>query len=123
MSASGIQWAPGKSPKDMAERLVRLYGVSVHTAAVATLADKTLAPMLEAYAKAHRPWQDQTGNARQSLFSVSELAGEIVTIYLSHGMEYGVFLELCNSGKYAIIMPTLEANYGVIKAALDRIYR
>jgi len=120
--ASGIQWAPGKSPKDMAERLVRLYGVSVHTAAVATVA-KALEPVLEAYAKAHRPWTDRTGNARQSLFSVSELAGEIVTIYLSHGMEYGVFLELCNSGQYAIIMPTLQANYGVIKAALDRLYR
>ena len=123
MSASGIQWAPGKAPRDLAERLVRDYGVSKHTAAIAVLAEKSLAPLLENYAKAHRPWDDQTGNARSGLFSVSELAGEIVTIYLSHGMEYGVFLELCNSGKYAIIMPTLEANYGVIKGALDALYR
>jgi len=122
MGASGIQWMPGKSPKDLAARLMRDYGVSRHMAAVAAVA-KELEPVLEDYAKQHRPWTDRTGNARQSLFSVSELAGEIVTIYLSHGMEYGVFLELCNSGQYAIIMPTLEANYGVIKAALDRVYR
>jgi len=122
MATSGIQWLPGKSPKDLAARLVRDYGVSRHMAAVAAVAKK-LEPVLEGYAKTHRPWEDQTGHARQSLFSVSELAAEIVTIYLSHGMEYGVFLELCNSGQYAIIMPTLEANYGVIKAALDRLYR
>lgn len=123
MGVSGISWAPGKAPRDMAARLVRDYGVSKHTAAVATLAEKELAPILKAYAQANRPWDDQTGNARSGLFSVSELAGEIVTLYLSHGMEYGVFLELCNSGRYAIIMPTLQANYGVIKAALDKIYR
>lgn len=123
MGVSGISWAPGKAPRDMAARLVRDYGVSKHAAAVATLAEKELAPILKAYAQANRPWDDQTGNARSGLFSVSELAGEIVTLYLSHGMEYGVFLELCNSGRYAIIMPTLQANYGVIKAALDKIYR
>ena len=120
--ATGIQWAPGQSPRDMAERLVRLYGVDKHTAAVATVA-KALEPVLEAHAKQHAPWTDRTGNARQSLFSVTELAKEIVTLYLSHGMEYGVFLELCNSGRYAIIMRTLQANYGVIKEALEELYR
>ena len=80
-------------------------------------------PVLENYAKAHRPWADRTGNARQTLFSVSEMAGDVVRLYLSHGMEYGKWLELCNSGRYAIVMRTLEAHYGQVKRMLDRLLR
>ena len=91
-------------------------------AAIAALA-KYFEPVLESHAKEHAPWTDRTGNARQSLFSVSELAEDVVTLYLSHGMEYGKWLELCHSGKYSIIMKTLQAHYGDIKAALDGLLR
>ncbi len=112
---------PGQSPRDLARRIQERYGVERHLAAVKALAEY-FEPVLETYAKGHKPWQNQTGNAQQSLFSVSELANEVVTLYLSHGMEYGVFLELCNSGRYAIIMPTLEAHYETIRAMLRRLY-
>ena len=80
-------------------------------------------PVIESYAKDNAPWTDRTGNARQSLFTVHEAAADVVTLYLSHGMEYGVFLELCNSGKYAIVMKALEAHYHEIKTALDDLLR
>lgn len=122
MTQSGVVWAPGKAPRDLAERLVRQYGLSRHVAAAGALAEY-FAPILEAHSKEHAPWTDRTGNARQTLFSVVAIQKDRVVLYLSHGMEYGVFLELCNSGWYAIIMKTLQAQYPEIKKAMDDLYR
>lgn len=62
----------------------------------------------------HAPWDDQTGNARGGLFaqSGSENAGKGQTkfIVLYHTMPYGIWLELKQSGKYAIILPTVESH-------------
>jgi len=74
------------------------------------------------YAKSNKPWEDRTGNATGAIGLSGpggaevpvELANEIVTIYLTTGMDYGKWLELANSGKYAIILPTLEAHYNEI---------
>jgi hypothetical protein len=71
-------------------------------------------------------WEDRTGNARSGLFSQAEMAaGDVVTIYLSHGhsVDYGAFLELGNAGKYAIIMPTLEKNMPNLQRMLDEIFQ
>jgi hypothetical protein len=80
-------------------------------------------PILETHAKKTAPWTDRTGNARQTLFSVSELAEDVVRLYLSHGMEYGVYLELRHAGRYAVILPTLQAHYGQIGSMLQDIFR
>jgi hypothetical protein len=77
----------------------------------------------ETYAKDNAPWTDQTGNARQTLRGFTEqLAKETVAIYLAHGMDYGIFLELANQGVYAIILPTLEAHYARIRQKLQEIF-
>jgi len=119
---AGIRWEPGRSPRDLAAAIQRDYGVSKHVAAAGSLATH-FAGVLEAYAKANAPWHDRTSNARQTLFSVVDVEKERVILYLSHGMEYGVFLELCNAGRYAIILPTLEAHYEQIKQAMKDLYR
>jgi len=119
---AGIQWKPGQSPRDLARRIQTEYGVDKHVAAAATLA-KSFEPVLESAAKAEAPWTDRTGNARQGLFSVSDIEGQRVILYLSHGVEYGVYLELCNQGRYAIVLPTLERHYAIIKRALQDLYR
>jgi hypothetical protein len=49
--------------------------------------------------------------------------GQTTIIYLSHGVEYGQWLELCNAGKYSIIMKTLEAFYGPIKGSLESLLK
>ena len=120
MKGTGIRWAAGRSPDD----LIRAIDDYERKALKAVFeVAQYFEPLLENYAKTHRPWRDRTGNARQSLFSVSELAGDVVRLYLSHGMEYGKWLELCNSGKYAIVMRTLEAHYGRVKAMLDGLLK
>lgn len=63
----------------------------------------------ELYAKMNAPWEDRTGEARAGLYAdVREEFGEIV-LELGHGAEHGLWLEVAMNGRYAIIMPTLEA--------------
>lgn len=73
------------------------------------------------YAKQNAKWEDRTGNARQALYSVVEDANGRVTIYLSHGMDYGVYLELLHQGRFAIILATLEAHYQPIQDSYRRL--
>lgn len=81
------------------------------------------APVIESYAKQNAPWVDRTGNARQTLHAFKrELARETVALYLAHGMEYGKYLELRFQGRYAIVLPTLEAHYGEIAKMLKGIF-
>ncbi len=81
------------------------------------------APVVEAYAKDHAPWKDETGNARQALHGfVEELGRDVVALYLAHGMDYGIFLERRWAGKYAIILPTLQAHYGEVAKMLEGIF-
>lgn len=69
-----------------------------------------ICPMLEQYAKAHAPWIDQTGNARRGLHSFYTKRSQYTHVAtLSHGVDYGKFLELCNSGRYAVLRPTVDA--------------
>lgn len=63
---------------------------------------------IEQAAKANAPWQDQTGTARQMLYTELSSEGAEVVVTLAHGVDYGYWLETIQSGAYAIIMPTLE---------------
>jgi hypothetical protein len=70
-----------------------------------------LAARIEQWMKANAPWTDQTGAARSELFAVAEQAShDLVEIYFSHGttIDYGIWLEVRNAGRYAIIRPALE---------------
>ena len=116
----GIQWS--LSPGDLARNLETVYLLKAREAVRRLLLH--FAGVTEAYAKQHAPWTDRTSNARQSLFAVvDDLAGDVLALYLSHGMKYGKWLELANQGRYAIIMPTLEAHYPDIAAAMQELLR
>ena len=72
------------------------------------------AAKIEAYAKVHAAWTDRTGNARQGLFARAYRVAASVVIVLSHKMDYGIWLEIAHSGKYAIILKTLERHYAEV---------
>ena len=61
------------------------------------------------YAKQHRPWVDRTGHARQRLVGWVEMFSDKARIHIGHGVDYGVYLELCNEKRYAILQPTINA--------------
>lgn len=69
----------------------------------------TQAKEIEAYAKNHRPWTDRTGSAKANLRCiVSQPRKNLVRITLAHGVNYGIWLELANEKRYAIVRPTLD---------------
>ncbi len=100
-------------------------------------------------ARQRATWQDRTGNARSGLFYAFEGAGLppifgqisgvpalstqqtqtdsaapfTAVIWLSHTMYYGVFLELSNGGKYAIIMSTIESHLPALETSLRNLVR
>jgi hypothetical protein len=81
------------------------------------------AARIEAFAKQNAPWSDQTGNARQGLTARAFREATAVTIVLFHTMAYGIWLEVKNSGRYAVILKTLEESYQPYMAAIGRLLR
>ena len=119
MSSLNIYWI---RPPSVLAKSIQLYGVKLHVA-IKALAD-FFAQKMQDEARHNYPWQARTGAAHQGLFAVTEAAAtDLVTIYLSHGhsVYYGVFLELCNGGKYAIILPTIQRNLPEIERQLKRL--
>lgn len=71
----------------------------------------------ETYMRTNARWTDNTGNARAGLFATP--GGEpmvIRDIVFHHTMDYGYWLEVRWSGRYAIIGPTMF-HYAPIIAA------
>lgn len=93
------------------------------------------APILENHAKENAPWTDRTANARQSLRayigtdapagypSSQQLAKEVVELFLSHGVYYGIFLETRFAGQFAIIYPTLQEHAPAVQKMLREVFR
>ena len=65
---------------------------------------------MAAYAKKHRGWHDRTNQARLGLTGSSETSGTSTRVVIAHTPFYGVFLELANGGKYAILEKTIRAH-------------
>lgn len=76
---------------------------------------------IENYAKNEASWQDRTGNARQALYTLVDDGNGRLIIYLSHGVDYGLWLEVKYQGRYAIIERTLEHFYTPIQNSFRRL--
>jgi len=72
---------------------------------------------MEEWAKANAPWQDRTGAARTCLNASVEGVGSIV---LAHGVDYGLWLEIANGGRFAIIARAIDV-FGV--KYMDKLQR
>lgn len=128
----GIAWQTKPTQLDLAPFVAQLKRDLVQAAAASALA-------MEAEAKAKAPWGDDTGAARSGLQGTATQQRHLITITLSHAVEYGQWLELnwpidtpppdldgfdlefLEAGRYAILWPTIEAEIPRLKAALDRL--
>ena len=86
------------------------------------------AAILETEMKQNAPWQDKSSNARQTLYTAVEpptaaQIADMIELILSHGVTYGIFLELKNAGKFAIINPTLDQAAPRIWADIRGLFR
>lgn len=118
---AGIRWST--PPSELATAIER-YGDRVLTAVAAVA--QYVATQMQNQAKADAPWTDRTGNARTGLFGTSEadFGAKVVTIYLSHGatISYGLWLEIAGSGKWGIVMKTMQAHYEPLMQLLREIF-
>lgn len=119
---TGVVWV---EPPEKLAAAIAAYGAKVLVAVHAVA--EYIATKMQNESRRNAPWHDRTGNARSGLFSVveKEAAEAVVTIYLSHGhtVEYGKYLELAMGQKYAIVMPTIQANLPELKRMLDELFR
>lgn len=81
----------------------------------ATAVCQKVATDSESDMKTNAPWTDQTSNARNGLKARAVIGGNSsfgfkaeYAVVLFHTMPYGIWLEVRNSGKYAIILPVLQ---------------
>jgi len=79
------------------------------------------APMAEARMKQGARWTDRTGAARMGLGAKMQSSRDEYAIVLYHTVEYGIWLEVRWSGRYAIIEPTIESMGPEVMAGLDRM--
>lgn len=77
----------------------------------------------EAYMKTNAPWTDQTGAARSGLHTVTDHSPSKHSILFSHTMEYGIWLEVKNSGEYEIIMPSVRETGRQLMGDLNNLFR
>lgn len=66
-----------------------------------------MAKEMEAHMKINAPWRDRTTDAREGLRAVAVHGTNSSTISAGHTVRYGPALELMESGKFAIVEPTL----------------
>ena len=105
MAQTGFRWE--RPPEQAMNELTQAYVAAIHRG-VYRIAQR-YAPEIENWMKSNAPWTDRTANARQTLYTeVRQVVESMVELVLSHGVEYGVYLELNNAGKYAIIDPAID---------------
>ena len=62
-----------------------------------------------AWMKANAPWTDNTGRARAGLTAVATSAGSTHEMLLFYtGVNYGIWLEIANSGRFQILGPAMR---------------
>lgn len=100
----------------------KLDKMSVKLGAVILMYAATKASELQAKMKMNRPWTDRTGMAKALLNAkVSQPDKNTIRITLTHGVDYGIWLELANGKNYAIIAPTIKQEGPRIVEDLDNL--
>lgn len=120
---AGFVWqqAPQAVWPKGAEAYARAARAGIHAVA------QKWAAILQTEMRNQAPWTDRTGNARQGLYTevqpptAAQVTG-MIELILRHGVEYGEFLELRNSGRFAIINPTLDTAAPRIWADIRRLF-
>lgn len=52
-------------------------------------------------------WSNQTGIARDTMFTQAFTESDVIGFLMAHMVEYGVYLELANNGVHEAIRPTM----------------
>ncbi len=108
---------------DMSNIAKNMLEKQAKTIAALALYGDSVAKDMEAYAKTNRPWTDRSSSARDRLKGDSQTMGTMVRCSISHGVDYGIYLEMCNEGRYRVLKPTIDAIAPKAIKGLDRIFK
>lgn len=73
--------------------------------------------------KTEAPWHDDTGAARAGLHTSTSHSLSQHTIVFAHAVDYGIWLEIKNSGKYEVILPVLLRTGKDLMKTLNHVMR
>ncbi|MCY6372463.1 hypothetical protein [Clostridium ganghwense] len=91
------------------EAMRKLKEFTPRLKAALALDAQNIAMEMEKWAKENAPWEDRTAHARLFLkATVKWKHTNELMITISHGVDYGVYLELANEGKYAILEKAIQ---------------
>lgn len=94
---------------DTKKVLSKLTQMQTKTRTSLQIIANTAAAAMERYAKTNAVWTDRTGNARQRLKGSTRWEEHALIAAISHNVDYGMWLELCNEKKYAILEKALNS--------------
>lgn len=95
--------------KGLEENMKKLKQFTPKLKAALALDAQNIASEMEQWAKQNIVWKDRTSHARQFLkTTVTWKNSNELMIAISHHVDYGVYLELCNEGKYAILEKSIQ---------------
>jgi hypothetical protein len=106
---------------DSRQMMARLREVNPKVQKACLAALKFQEPRILAYARQNAPWTDRTSNARNGLFTTVQHDAKTFVLTLSHGVPYGIWLEVRFSGRFAIIRPTIDAKGPEVFATAKRL--
>lgn len=117
---SNLRWEG--SPQDLKRSIAKFGANSVNR--MNKIGD-FWGPKLAELARQNAPWTDRTGDARTGLFGFNEKVPGRMRITVSHGEKvfYGVYLELKNNGRYAIIWPTITQNVDKVMQSFKAVFK
>lgn len=93
---------------DISDMVSKLASIEDRAEIAIRMFAETGAKQLEADAKENARWTDRTGRARQGLKGTVSKISNGYRIYVSHTVDYGIYLEFAHERKYAIINQTIN---------------
>lgn len=69
-----------------------------------------------------RFWHNKTAQAAARVFSNASIEGDLIRLFIAHGVSYGVYLELANDRKHEALRPIIQRFAGRYIAELKALY-
>lgn len=78
----------------------------------------------ETWMRSNARWTDRTTNARNGLFATVDdtIGTDAWLLILSHSVAYGIWLEVANSGKFAIVRPAFLKAQNELMLLLSKLF-
>jgi hypothetical protein len=74
---------------------------------VAAVVDRHAA-ITTGWLKQNAPWTDRTSAARTGIFAIANSGNNYEEIFMAYSVYYGIWLEVANDRRYAVITPAMR---------------